>query len=63
MMTGTTSIPTVQEVIRVKTSVVGCDGRSPENHSGHPLVYLNIGEEGRVTCPYCRRKFVLIEES
>lgn len=50
---------TDQDVMRVETSVVSCDGRSHEDHSGHPLVYLNTGEEGRVTCPYCGRCFIL----
>ena len=25
---------------------------------GHPQVWLNIGTEGRVVCPYCSREFV-----
>ncbi len=28
---------------------------------GHPKVYLNLGEEGRVECPYCSRLYVLAE--
>lgn len=54
------------ETIRVEASVVACDGTSPQsqgevNRLGHPIVYLNMGEEGQVTCPYCSRHFVFVE--
>ncbi|MDX1485282.1 MAG: zinc-finger domain-containing protein [Alphaproteobacteria bacterium] len=45
------------EIITTETPVVGCDGGT----LGHPLVYLNLGEDGRVDCPYCGRRFVLAE--
>lgn len=45
------------EVISVKTRVVACDGG--EGTLGHPRVYLNLGEDDRVECPYCDRLFVL----
>jgi uncharacterized Zn-finger protein len=35
---------------------VACDGDGP---LGHPRVYLNIGKEGFIDCPYCDRRFVL----
>ncbi|MGQ0663971.1 MAG: zinc-finger domain-containing protein [Pseudomonadota bacterium] len=44
------------ETIEVETATVECDGGGA---LGHPLVYLNLGREGRVECPYCDRLFVL----
>ena len=46
----------VPETIEVTTAEVSCDGGGP---LGHPLVYLRIGREGWVECPYCDRRFVL----
>ena len=54
---------TGQDVMRVEASVVSCDGRSHEDNSGHPLVYLNTGEEGHVTCPYCSRRFIFTRQT
>ncbi len=45
------------ETIEVETDTVGCDGGG--GALGHPLVYLTLGKEGRVDCPYCSRRFVL----
>jgi uncharacterized Zn-finger protein len=44
------------EIIEVETTRVACDGGGP---LGHPLVYLEIGDEGFVDCGYCDRRFVL----
>jgi uncharacterized Zn-finger protein len=41
----------------VSTSKNSCDGGA--NNSKHPLVYLNIGKEGYVVCPYCSKYFAL----
>jgi uncharacterized Zn-finger protein len=59
------SMKEIHDAYQVESSVVGCDGTDKNNggKSGHPLVYLNMGDEGRVICPYCSRKFVLIERS
>jgi uncharacterized Zn-finger protein len=66
MTTEAASLPMGPELVRVKTPVVSCDGcgslNNSRNNSGHPLVYLTLGEKGHTTCPYCRRKFILIEE-
>lgn len=44
------------EIIETNEKVVKCDGgREP---LGHPAVYLNLGVEGQVTCPYCSKCFV-----
>jgi len=49
------------EVITVDTDRVACDGGG--GPLGHPKVYLNLGKEGRVECPYCSRLYVLREGS
>jgi uncharacterized Zn-finger protein len=36
---------------------VSCDGGG--GALGHPKVYLEMGEKGRVECPYCDKVFVL----
>lgn len=45
------------EVIKVKERIVACDGG--EGPLGHPRVFLDLGDEGRVECPYCDRLFIL----
>lgn len=45
------------EVIEVDTTRVSCDGSG--GALGHPRVYLEMGDEGFVECPYCDRRFVL----
>jgi uncharacterized Zn-finger protein len=45
------------ETITVDTDRVACDGGG--GPLGHPKVYLNLGAEGRVECPYCSRLYVL----
>jgi uncharacterized Zn-finger protein len=49
----------VFETITVDTDRVACDGGG--GPLGHPKVYLNLGEQGRVECPYCSRTYVLRE--
>jgi uncharacterized Zn-finger protein len=46
-----------EETFLVDSPVVGCDGGG--GALGHPLVYLNIGAEGEIMCPYCSRRFIL----
>jgi uncharacterized Zn-finger protein len=38
---------------------VACDGGS--GPLGHPRVWLNIGTQGWIECPYCSRRYVLKE--
>lgn len=45
------------ETVYVNETVVACDGGS--GALGHPRVYLNMGPDGVVECPYCDRRFVL----
>ena len=47
------------ETIIVETDRVACDGGG--GALGHPKVYLNLGEEKRIECPYCSRLYVLRE--
>jgi uncharacterized Zn-finger protein len=47
----------VPEIIEVDATRVSCDGVS--GPLGHPKVYLEMGDEGFVECPYCDRRFVL----
>jgi len=44
------------ETVYVDETVVACDGGGA---LGHPRVYLNMGPNGVVECPYCDRRFVL----
>ena len=45
------------ETIEVDTTRVKCDGGG--GALGHPLVYLEMGDETFVECGYCDRRFVL----
>jgi uncharacterized Zn-finger protein len=44
------------ETIYVDTKIVACNGGG--GALGHPLVYLNLGPNHQVECPYCSRLFV-----
>jgi uncharacterized Zn-finger protein len=44
------------ETILIDEPVVACDGDGP---LGHPRVYLNLGDQPAIDCPYCGRRFVL----
>lgn len=44
------------EVINVSQKRVACDGG--KGSLGHPRVFLTVGEDNKVTCPYCSREFV-----
>jgi uncharacterized Zn-finger protein len=50
----TTAAP---EVIVVEDTRVAWDGGG--GALGHPKVYLEMGDEGFVECPYCDRRYVL----
>jgi uncharacterized Zn-finger protein len=47
----------VPEVMEVSASRVSCDGGG--GALGHPRVYLEMGDENFVECPYCDKRFVL----
>jgi uncharacterized Zn-finger protein len=44
------------EQIEVTKTSVACDGGG--GPLGHPRVFLHMGEDGSVTCPYCSRQYV-----
>lgn len=45
------------ETVETDSETVACDGSG--GVGGHPRVFLTIGPEGYVECPYCDRRFVL----
>lgn len=47
------------EVVHVTSKKVACQGERSDmlNVSGHPLVYLNMGKNDFVVCPYCSKYF------
>ena len=45
------------EVVVVHSRRIACDGIG--GALGHPRVYLEMGSEPFVECPYCDRRFVL----
>lgn len=52
-----TAAPTPTETFEVNQPVVACDGG--EGPLGHPRVFLSIGKDGEIECPYCSRRYVL----
>ena len=50
---------TDQQIIEVEDTRVACDGGG--GALGHPRIYLNMGENRQVECPYCDALFVLKE--
>ncbi|HEX4294663.1 MAG TPA: zinc-finger domain-containing protein [Rhizomicrobium sp.] len=49
------------EIIQVEDTRVRCDGGAKGLGAtlGHPRVFLEMGDENFVECPYCDRRFVL----
>ena len=45
------------EIIQVHGQRIACDGVG--GALGHPRVFLEMGDEAFVECPYCDRRFVL----
>ena len=39
---------------------VACNGGG--GTLGHPQIFLNMGNDGMATCPYCSRQFVKSED-
>ncbi len=48
------------ETITVHKRRIACDGGGA---LGHPKVFLEMGTDTQVECPYCDRKFVLSREA
>lgn len=49
-------VPPPEQIV-VPTKRVACDGGG--GALGHPLVYMDMGEDDHVECGYCDRRFVL----
>jgi uncharacterized Zn-finger protein len=49
------------EIVNVTSHRVACDGVG--GALGHPKVFLELGVDGQVDCPYCDRRFVLTAKS
>ena len=49
--------PSRPEVVEVRSRRIACDGVG--GALGHPLVWLEIGDQDFVECGYCDRRFVL----
>ena len=45
------------EIVETDKTRVACDGGG--GALGHPRVYLEMGDETAVECPYCDKRFVL----
>jgi len=52
----TKKTPSAETVI-VEDRVIACDGG--KGRLGHPKVYLNMGANNSISCPYCSKEFVL----
>lgn len=51
----------VNDQVYVATKKVSCNGIKIEScaEEGHPLVYLDMGNNDSVVCPYCSRLFTI----
>jgi uncharacterized Zn-finger protein len=49
------------EITHTHSKKVSCGGA--DQSSGHPFIYLNIGKNDSITCPYCSKTFVLEKKS
>ena len=49
----------VPEIIEVDDTRIACDGG--DGALGHPRVFLEMGDQNFVECPYCDRRFELRE--
>ncbi|WP_253299905.1 zinc-finger domain-containing protein [Wolbachia endosymbiont of Chironomus riparius] len=45
--------------VKVKNKQVCCHGDEDDISSGHPMIYLDMGEEIEdIACPYCGKMFI-----
>jgi uncharacterized Zn-finger protein len=57
----TTTLPIATDTIIIEQPTVSCDGGN--GALGHPRVFLHVGPEGSIDCPYCGRHFVLDKDA
>jgi len=59
-MQGASNTPSAEQsdgqIVITSQKRVACAGSG--DALGHPKIWLNIGPDGRVVCPYCSRQFV-----
>ena len=53
--------PVIDDQITVTSRRIACDGGG--GALGHPRVWLNLGDDGRIACPYCSRVFILAADA
>lgn len=51
-----TAATQTSEITEIDQAKIACDGGST---AGHPRVFLTVGKNGSVDCPYCGKRFVL----
>ena len=53
------------EILHVNSKKVSCQGERGNDGaiSGHPLVYLNMGKNDFVACPYCSKYFTIKQKT
>ena len=56
MTTGAVGEAMVTETIHVTEARIACDGGG--GPLGHPRVWLTLGGNGEIICPYCSRRYV-----
>ena len=52
---GNSASASEMETIFVTTDRVACDGSG--DALGHPRVWLTLGTDGEIVCPYCSRRY------
>jgi len=50
--------PKYPDTFLVNSKKVSCKGDGQKGDLGHPLVYLEIKNNGSIQCPYCSREFI-----
>ena len=58
--TGQNQSVAASQVIYTNESRVACNGGG--GALGHPQVWLTVGADGRVTCPYCSNLFIMTRQ-
>ncbi len=56
MTAGAANEAMVTETICVTEARIACDGGG--GLLGHPRVWLTLGTDGEIICPYCSRRYV-----
>ena len=53
------------EILHVNSKKVSCDGVRDDasGASGHPLIYLDMGKNDFIICPYCSKYFTVMKKT